>query len=321
MFKKIKNAQMATSGSSSTTPTAPPVTTNTTASSMPPPTNPSYNPTSYNPSSYPPSYNPPSYQSLQQPPPGYPQQPTATFGYPSQQGNGEYRPPAGNATAKYGIPPNALSVLSGYDIVMIIDDSGSMRFSEGGARISEVRECLKSFVEIACEVDSDGIDICFLNQTDLEENITDPNMIDTVMDKVKWDGPTPIGNRLKTFLNQYYGLLEQNPQTKPVSIVIITDGCPTDKQLLEQTIIDCSRRMQNRGTPQHIGIQFFQVGNDESAKRFLTKLDDDLEHKYHINDIVDCVHSGSSHLSLKDRFIKALSGGVNAEVDAVHSYH
>jgi len=261
----------------------------------------------------------PTYPPQQQqgyPQQGYPQQQPA---YPPQQQQG-YPAPArmgGSAAAKYGIPPQALSVLSGYDVMFVVDDSYSMN---DGDRIMQVRETITMFAEVACEYDTDGIDLCFLNNTQVECTITDARMINPILDKIRWDGATPIGRRLSTILTSYYGLLQQNPSTKPISIVIITDGAPTDKQLLEQTIVECSRRMQQNGTPNQVSIQFFQVGNDKTAKKYLMKLDDDLERVHKINDIVDCVHCGDGMMPLKDRFIKALVGGMDSGVDKISGY-
>jgi len=224
-----------------------------------------------------------------------------------------------SAVQKYGIPPDRLAVLKGYDVIFLIDDSWSMN-GEQGSRIMQVRETITMFAEVACEYDDDGVDVCFLNNVHIQETVTDPARIQDIMGRVKWDGSTPIGRRLSEILNVYYGLLQHNPQSKPISIVIITDGAPSDKALVESTIVDCAKRMAQRNTPNQVAFQFFQVGNDNVAKNYLEYLDDNLEKKYRINDIVDCVHCEKGGLTLQERFIKALVGGIDGSVDNVSGY-
>lgn len=257
---------------------------------------------------------PPPYSSVQQgvTPSKYGSAPPPTVA-PSKYGSNP-----NSAFKKYNIPPESLQLLEEYDIIFIVDDSTSMNFN-GGGRIIEVRETLVMFMELACEVDDDGVDLLFLNNPN-GYNIKNPKDAQKIIDSITWAGRTPTGKRINDVLTNYKTALNSNPNTKPLSIVVITDGDASDKPLLEATIVDCAKHMKNLGKPKQVCFQFFQVGNDQNAKKFLEMLDDDLEKKYQIQDIVDCVHSQDGNLSLKERFIKALVGAIDPNIDRVSGY-
>lgn len=235
-----------------------------------------------------------------------------------QQGQGQphpmmnQEPPPISASQMYQIPTSALQILAGYDILFLIDDSTSMN---AGSRIAEVEETIEMMASLACEFDSDGVEFCFLNQTELECNVTHPSQVLPLFQKVLWEGMTPIGKRLRDIVNNFKSLKQMNPNTKPLSIIIITDGSATDKPILEETIVDAARSFPQGS----IAFQFFQVGTDKQAKEFLTHLDDGLKQKYNIPDIVDCV-SSQSGMCLKDIVRKALIGALDSKADAMSSF-
>jgi hypothetical protein len=204
-----------------------------------------------------------------------------------------------------------LECMANRDVIIMIDDSFSMNCDD---RISQVNETITMIVDLACKYDEDGVDICFLNNVNLNQNVKNSSIVSRMMSLVKWSGSTPIGRCLDNILLKYYTELEKYNK-KPISIIIITDGSASDPELLEDTIVKCSKRMENRRSIKQISIQFFQVGDDTLAKYFLKNLDDDLHSKYNIIDIVDCIHSTDGSLTLKERFIKTLIGSVNQQID------
>jgi hypothetical protein len=63
-------------------------------------------------------------------------------------------------------------------------------------------------------------------------------------------------------------------QTKPLAIGIITDGCPEDKKLIVDEIIEATRATRY---PKEITITFFLIGShDEAGERFVWDLDHNL---------------------------------------------
>lgn len=53
-----------------------------------------------------------------------------------------------------------------YDIVLVMDDSGSMSSAteKGKTRWSELQEVARIAVEIGCALDESGVDVLFLNR-------------------------------------------------------------------------------------------------------------------------------------------------------------
>jgi len=62
-------------------------------------------------------------------------------------------------------------------------------------------------------------------------------------------------------------------QIKPVDIIVLTDGVPTDDPA---TVIQAAARKLDEGLhhPNAVGIQFVQIGNDEGADKALRDLCD-----------------------------------------------
>ncbi len=68
---------------------------------------------------------------------------------------------------------------------------------------------------------------------------------------------------------------ERDGMRRPETILVITDGAPTDRQKVEEVIIRATFQYMERD--EDLSITFMQIGDDEAATVWLTKLDDDLE--------------------------------------------
>jgi uncharacterized protein YegL len=186
--------------------------------------------------------------------------------------------------------------LSTFDTVFVIDDSGSM----AGRSWREVREVLSTIAPICTSHDPDGIDVYFLNHQSSATasgtqapggyfHIRDADQVSEVFRKVNPSGSTPTGTRLDSILKPYVSHIARRAEyidsTKPVNIIVITDGCPTDD--LEGIIVHHARKLDQIEAPPHqVGIQFFQVGNAFGATKALRELDDELSEQK-IRDMVD----------------------------------
>lgn len=187
-------------------------------------------------------------------------------------------------------------------------------------------------------------------------NVTSLDTVKEIFDKVSPEGATPTGKRLEDIIRPYLKNLaaaaadaaerhvsgdngvgdgettittmtEDDPKAetniiKPLNIIVITDGCPSDKKHLESVIVNTAKELDYSFDPPcpawQIGIQFFQVGQDQRATESLMDLDDNLKDKYKIRDMVDTVpwKSGSSGSSLDGAFIlKVVTGAVNRRLD------
>ncbi|EXK25923.1 hypothetical protein FOMG_17490 [Fusarium oxysporum f. sp. melonis 26406] len=219
--------------------------------------------------------------------------------------------------------------LSTFDTIFIIDDSGSM----AGRSWREVREALRTIAPICTSHDPDGIDVYFLNHrspavgTGVQSpggyfQIRDANQVQYLFESVQPCGATPTGSRLHSILKPYVAHLSRRAanvgSTKPVNIIVITDGCPTDDP--ESIIIHHAKKLDQIEAPPHqVGIQFFQVGNEFGATKALRELDDDLADQG-IRDMVDTATwnsatSENSKVLTADGILKVVLGAVVRRLD------
>lgn len=180
--------------------------------------------------------------------------------------------------------------LKSFDTVFLIDDSGSM----AGRSWRETGKALETITPICTQRDADGIDIYFLNHPDssLYRNITTAGTVVEIFQTVRPSGATPTGQRLNKILKPYLQRYEQNPEsTKPINIIVITDGEPSDD--VESPIIQAAKKLDKLEAPAwQVGIQFFQVGKEPGAREHLKQLDDGLRELAgddELRDIVDTV--------------------------------
>lgn len=204
-----------------------------------------------------------------------------------------------------------------YDTVLLIDDSGSM----SGSNWKETASALASLVPIITKYDSDGVDVYFLNNDTRAQNITNGNSIFKIFSDVKPSGATPTGRKLGQILRSYlreYGVRRKS--TKPMNIIVITDGSPSDPDRLEREIIHAAKELDRMNAPdRQLGIQFFQVGGDEAAADSLEELDNALAEENGVRDIVDTVsyrsvRSSGSTLTA-DGMLKVVLGAVDDSLD------
>jgi uncharacterized protein YegL len=180
--------------------------------------------------------------------------------------------------------------LSSFDTVFLIDDSGSM----AGRSWRETRQALETITPICTAHDADGIDIYFLNADDSPsyQNVRSANEVDEIFKSVRPMGGTPTGQRLNKILKRYMTQFTHDQEnTKPLNIIVITDGEPSDD--VESPIISTAKKLDKLDAPAwQIGIQFFQVGNEPGAKEHLKQLDDglaELSGEDDLRDMVDTV--------------------------------
>ncbi|MCJ1411254.1 hypothetical protein MMC19_005342 [Ptychographa xylographoides] len=183
-----------------------------------------------------------------------------------------------------------------YDIIIYIDNSGSMEFEEGGERKKDLQVILSRVAYAASLFDDDGIQVRFMNQAGPR---IDPNQLNNIRTEeqaerlamdAKYSGLTPLGTQLRSQIVEPLVLQQARSGRlrKPVLIITITDGQPAgeSRDTLEQTIMFAERELSRM--PQYgkhaCSYQFAQVGNDQAAKAFLA----DLDSKREIGDLVDC---------------------------------
>ncbi|KAK3717001.1 hypothetical protein LTR37_006056 [Vermiconidia calcicola] len=239
---------------------------------------------------------------------------------PAPQISPAVQPPAVTVTpaSPSAVQDDAYAFLSSFDTVFLIDDSGSM----AGARWRETRDALATITPICTAHDADGIDIFFLNSADSPKNhnVTRTDTVSSIFERVKPGGGTPTGQRLNQIIKPYLRRYEANPDgTKPINIICITDGAPSDD--VESPLIAAAKKLDKLDAPAwQVGVQFFQVGRDEEAKRHLKQLDDELAEisgDDELRDIVDTVpFKGAEGGALSgEGIMKVVLGSVHRKLD------
>lgn len=137
------------------------------------------------------------------------------------------RDPVGIICQRWNIPMEIgfdLVKLALYDIVFLLDDSGSMRFGDG--LIDELKFLLQSVAFASSLFDQDGFSVRFMNSELEGNNIRTEDQARTIVEQVKFEGVTPLAGSLKDKILQplVYGPAQQGRLTKPVLVIIITDG-------------------------------------------------------------------------------------------------
>jgi hypothetical protein len=121
--------------------------------------------------------------------------------------------------------------LEGFEIVFIVDDSGSMNtplgditgpFDHNPTRWDELRQTVSIVVDIASVFDPDGIDIFFLNRQSMH-NVKNAEELIPVF-AVPPAGPTPIVRVLRQVLQAK----QLEIQERKLLVLIATDGVPTN---------------------------------------------------------------------------------------------
>ncbi|CAJ0551836.1 Ff.00g058150.m01.CDS01 [Fusarium sp. VM40] len=219
--------------------------------------------------------------------------------------------------------------LSTFDTIFVIDDSGSM----AGRSWREVRDALSAIAPLCTSHDPDGIDVYFLNHRSPAVgsgtqapggyfHIRDARQVQRLFESVRPCGSTPTGSRLHSILKPYVSHISHRPgnldATKPVNIIVITDGCPTDDP--ESILVHHAKKLDQIEAPPHqVGVQFFQVGNELGATKALRELDDDLAEQG-IRDMVDTATwnstgSDNSKALTADGILKVVLGAVVRRLD------
>lgn len=105
--------------------------------------------------------------------------------------------------------------LSLYDIVFLIDDSGSIEFSK---LQGELKSILKNTAYAGSLFDQDGFSVRFMNSAVEADHVRTGAEAEDLVSRVSFSGGTPLVTSLR-------GILEKpwNPQ-KPLLVIIITDG-------------------------------------------------------------------------------------------------
>ena len=116
--------------------------------------------------------------------------------------------------------------LKKFEIVVVIDDSGSMDTRIKGKRCSrwdELREIVKTVVEIAIIFDTNGVDVHFLNSPEILK-VKDARTIDRIFERTPCGFTPTVSTLTKIFKSN----LAKEGRDKNLLVFVATDGEPTD---------------------------------------------------------------------------------------------
>eukprot|EP01062_Namystynia_karyoxenos_P023331 TRINITY_DN19013_c2_g4_i1.p1 TRINITY_DN19013_c2_g4~~TRINITY_DN19013_c2_g4_i1.p1 ORF type:complete len:358 (+),score=110.33 TRINITY_DN19013_c2_g4_i1:70-1074(+) len=218
-----------------------------------------------------------------------------------------------------------LVVLQDYEIVIIADDSGSMRISAmppaqrplpgsgkpDPSRWDELKATVAMVVEIATVFDEDGLDIYFLNRPPLKNvtSMNDPRLAQSFQQPPS--GTTPLTRCLTDLVKHTHG-------DKPVLLVIATDGVPDGGPgpFVEAVESIVTRRT----TSKRFRLQMMACTADDEAIGWMNQLDS----RFKEVDVTDDYYSERDEVlragrmkkfNRSDWVIKALLGPVSQKFD------
>lgn len=178
--------------------------------------------------------------------------------------------------------------LKGRQFILIVDKSGSMTIedmkNDAGQEVSRwlyMQESVLAFASTLDALDPDGIDFALFNDGEVWKHNVHQDGVKGLLQSHIPRGGTVMGPVLQSAI----GLFFKQKVRQPTIILIITDGCPSDKEHVARVIVAASKQLTS---DVELGIQIIQVGHDQAATVFLKELDDDLQEKYDAPyDIVD----------------------------------
>ena len=184
-----------------------------------------------------------------------------------------------------------LAVLGLYDIVIFGDDSGSMGSEEPKEDNLSRWEILKQVVKTigfwSSLMDADGVVVRFINSNVEGNGISNAAEIDGIFRTVRPSGGTPLGEQLdqKIIRKIVVPVIQSQQLQRPVLILNITDGVPSNSVSVKQTILNCRNFCaQTKYGENAVAFSFAQIGTDRSATEYLGQLDTDHE----VGHLIDC---------------------------------
>lgn len=207
--------------------------------------------------------------------------------------------------------PNKSSVsneeLAKYDYVVMIDKSGSMSENDcpgGMSRWDYAQEQAGAIARQCEKFDSDGIDVIVFAGSPKEYKGVTSAKVKEIFAENSPSGSTDTASALKLVFDGYNSRKSAGT-AKPMIVVCITDGAPTDQSAVDKVITAHSNSLSEDG---ETGITFVQIGKDPAARAFLKHLDDDLQSHGAKFDIVDCKNEEEmENLSITDLLVQAIT--------------
>lgn len=210
-----------------------------------------------------------------------------------------------------------IRALEGYEIVIVIDDSGSMNtvidsqcpYGRANTRWQELKITTSIVIEIATVLDHNGVDVYFLNREPIL-GVKSASELDYTF-SIPPKGYTPIVATLRKIISK--------KSETPRLIIIATDGEPTDQR--GQTNIPEFRRVLERERNRNDYVTILACTDNDDTMDYLNDWDVKIPHLDVVDDYVSekkeilAVQGNSFPFSFGDYVVKALMGGVDSWFD------
>ncbi len=180
--------------------------------------------------------------------------------------------------SKFARPLTAseLTVLSKYDVVIVLDKSGSMDERDCPGGMSRWDWCRDQMMSLTAQISSvfkNGITVAlYSSDYDIFRNV-DLGYVTRIFGENGPSGGTYTGKVMEAVFDDYFARRASNPATRKLLVQVVTDGDPSDKGALIAAI---SRASQMINSPGEITVNFLQIGHEEAGARTLAKLDTNM---------------------------------------------
>lgn len=181
------------------------------------------------------------------------------------------------------------------DYILVIDRSGSMSSSD---RWPQALEAVEFFAGSICDFDPSGITVILFDDKVIKfENVRDPEFVKKVFHQNPPRGSTDLAKALDTAFSEHF-----DGSTGATTILVVTDGSPNDADAVKAVI---EKAASSISSDEELSVSFIQIGTDTGARAFLKHLDDNLNAKFDIVDVV--VPSDLHEMSFADVIRKSLA--------------
>ena len=211
-----------------------------------------------------------------------------------------------------------LSILENFNIVLLLDDSGSMNtplddHTEHATRWDELKEVIQIAIDIGVTYDEDGIDLYFLNREGAE-NVKSFNQI-TYLLKERPYGRTPLTSRVREIL-QYY-----NNNNKNTLLIIGTDGVPTDN--FGNSDVHNLKKVLKERNAKKFYVSFLACSDNNEDISYLNELDTTIENIDTLDDYISekkevlNIQGNGFNYSFPSHICRLLLGPICEELDGL----
>jgi hypothetical protein len=169
----------------------------------------------------------------------------------------------------------AIKMLFGWEIVLLLDDSGSMNQQSDSpptssaystfSRWDELKRIVEHIMFIATTLDTDGIDLYFLNRSPVK-NVSSLDQVNHIFSTGP-GGQTPLITAFNTILREKAHILTE----RKLLVLIITDGEPNDYG--NNSVSEFGKCLQNK--PDNVYVGIVACTGDKQTMKYLNNFDND----------------------------------------------